>query len=138
VLVAVGICYLANLGYDASQRPSPAVNQALADWLVAQQLTSGIGGYWDANETSLASGGVVRVAAVTTGASYGYLWEAKLAWFNPAVSSANFIIAHVQQLGAGYLSVKTAIHRYGRPAKTYHLGNTVVLVYDRNLLARLR
>ncbi len=134
VLVAVGIGYLANLGYNASQRSRPAVNQALADWLVARKLTSGLGGYWDANITSLASGGVVRVAPVTTDASYGYLWEAKRAWFDPTVSAANFIIAHEQRLGVGYLYIGTAIHWYGKPAKIYHLGRTVVLVYHRNLL----
>ena len=134
VLVAVGVGYLANLGYNASQRSNPAVNQALADWLVAHKLSSGIGAYWDANVTALASGGVVRIAPVTNGASYGYLWEAKRAWFDPRVSSANFIIAHEQQLGAGYLYVNTAIHWYGKPAMIYHLGRTVVLVYDRNLL----
>jgi hypothetical protein len=134
VLVAAGLGYLADLGYNASQPASPAVNQALADWLVAHKLTSGIGGYWDANVTSVASGGVVRVTPVNTSATYGYLWEAKRSWFDPTVSSANFIIAHEQRLGVGYLYVGTAINWYGKPAQIYYLGKTVVLVYDRNLL----
>jgi hypothetical protein len=134
VLVAVGVGYLADLGHNASQPSHPAVNQALGEWLVAHKLTSGLGGYWDANITALASGGAVRIAPVTDGASYGYLWESKTAWFDPAVSSANFVIAHLQRLGSGYLFVNTAIGWYGKPAKVYHLGKTVVLVYDRNLL----
>jgi hypothetical protein len=134
VLVAAGLGYLSDLGYNAAQPSNPAVNQVLADWLVAHKLTSGIGGYWDANVTSLDSGGVVRIAPVTIGASYGYLWVAKAAWFDPKVSSANFIIAHVQRLGVGYLYIDTVIHWYGKPAKIYHLGKTVVLVYRRNLL----
>ena len=105
VLVAAGAGYLSDLGYNAAQPSNPAVNQSLADWLVAHKLTSGIGGYWDANVTSLDSGGAVRVAPVADGASYGYLWVAKPAWFDPKVSSANFVIAHVQQLGAGYVYV---------------------------------
>ena len=56
------------------------------------------------------------------GASYGYLWVSKPAWFNPTVSSANFVIAHIQRLGAGYVYVDTAIDRYGQPAQEYHLG----------------
>ena len=95
VLVAAGAGYLSDLGYNAAQRSNPAVNQTLADWLVAHKLTSGLGGYWDANVTSLDSGGAVRIAPVADGASYGYLWVAKPAWFDPKVSSANFIIAHV-------------------------------------------
>jgi hypothetical protein len=126
-----------NLGYNASQPSTPAVDQALADWLVAHKLTSGIGGYWDANVTALDSGGAVRIAPVTLGASYGYLWEAKPAWFDSTATSANFIIARTQRLGAGYVYLQTAIDWYGNPAKIYNLGNTVVMVYDRNLLQNL-
>jgi hypothetical protein len=137
VLVAAGVGYLWNLGYNASKPSNPAVNQALADWLVAHHLTSGIGGYWDANVTALDSGGKVTIAPLVDAARYGYLWEAKTAWFNPRVSSANFAIAHVQPLGAGYLFVPTVIRRYGKPEHEYHLGLTVVMVYDYNLLTRV-
>jgi hypothetical protein len=133
VLIAFGAGYLSDLGYNASGPSSPAVNQVLAEWLVAHKLTSGLGGYWDANVTSLDSGGKVRVAPVVNG-NYGYLWVAKAAWFDPKLSSANFVIAHEQRLGAGYEFVGNAIDRYGKPAEEYHLGKTVVLVYDRNLL----
>ena len=133
VLVAAGAGYLSDLGYNAAQPSNPAVNQSLADWLVAHKLTSGLGGYWDANVTSLDSGGKVRIAPVVDG-TYGYLWVSKAAWFDPKVYSANFIIAHEQRLGAGYEFVNEAIDRYGKPAQEYHLGTTVVLVYHRNLL----
>jgi hypothetical protein len=133
VLIAFGAGYLSDLGYNAAQPSSPAVNQVLADWLVAHKLTSGLGGYWDANVTSLDSGGKVRVAPVVNG-NYGYLWVAKKAWFDPKLYSANFVIAHEQRLGAGYEFVGNAIDRYGKPAAEYHLGKTVVLVYHRNLL----
>ena len=134
VLAAVGLGYLANLGYNASQPAPPTVNQQLAGWLVAHKLTRGIGGYWDANVTSVLSGGVIRIAPVTMGANYGYLWVAKRSWFDPAVSSANFVIAHQQQLGAGYLFMGTAISWYGEPTEIYYVGQAVILVYDRNLL----
>jgi hypothetical protein len=134
VLGAAGIGYLCNLGDNAAQPSRPSVNQALADWLVAHHLTSGIGGYWDADVTALGSGGKVTIAPVVDGARYGYPWESKASWFDPKGRSANFIIAHVQQLGAGYLSVSQATDRYGKPAQEYFLGQTVVMVYDRNLL----
>jgi hypothetical protein len=134
VLAAAGIGYLCNLGYNAAQPSRPSVNQALADWLVAHHLTRGISGYWDADVTALGSGGKVTVAPLVDVGKYGYPWESKVAWFDPKVSSANFVIAHVQQLGAGYLTVGVATAHFGQPAKEYHLGKTVVLVYDRNLL----
>jgi len=134
VLAAAGIGYLCNLGYNAAQPSRPSVNQALADWLVAHHLTRGISGYWDADVTALGSGGKVTVAPVVDGAGYGYPWESKASWFDPKGRSADFIIAHVQQLGVGYLSVTLATDRFGKPAREYFLGRTVVLVYDRNLL----
>jgi hypothetical protein len=134
VLAAVGIGYLCNLGYNAAQPSRPSVNQALADFLVAHHLTSGLGGYWDADVTSLGSGGKVTIAPLVDGLKYGYPWESKASWFDPRVSSANFVIAHVQNLGGGYIPVTLAKERFGKPAREYFLGKTVVLVYDRNLL----
>ena len=92
------------------------MNQALADWLVAHHLTSGLGGYWDADVTALGSGGKVTIAPLVDRAKYGYPWESKASWFDPKASSANFVIAHVQHLGAGYLSV-SAGHRPLRQAR---------------------
>jgi hypothetical protein len=134
VLAAVGIGYLCNLGYNAAQPSRPSVNQALADFLVAHHLTSGLGGYWDADVTSLGSGGKVTIAPLVDGLKYGYPWESKASWFDSKVSSANFVIAHVQNLGGGYIPETLAKERFGTPAKEYVLGKTVVLVYDRNLL----
>jgi hypothetical protein len=134
LLIAVGLGYLANLGYNASQPAAPVVNKPLANWLLAHDLTSGLGGYWDANITNVVSGGAIRIAPLTIGADYGYLWEAKRSWFDPAKSSANFVIAHEGHLGAGYLYVGTATSWFGKPSETYYLGQTVILVYDRNLI----
>ena len=134
VLVAAGIGYLCGLGYNAAQPSRPSVNQALADWLVAHHLTSGVGGYWDANVTALGSGGKVTIAPLVAGGKYGYPWESMTEWFNPRVSSANFVIAHVHPLSAGYLTVALATKHFGKPAHEYFLGKTVVMVYDRNLL----
>ena len=137
VLVVAGIGYLSNLAFNAAQRAPQAINQDLADWLVAHNLTSGMSGYWDANITALDSGGKVRLAPLVRGSSYGYLWETKAAWYNPDVSYANFIIAHEQRLGAGYVYVGSAVNWYGQPNKMYLLGRTVVMVYDRNLLSQV-
>ena len=134
VLIAVGGGYLAGLGYNASQPPGPEINQTLAAWLEANNLTSGLGGYWDSNITFLQSGGKVRIAPITDGASYGYLWEAKPAWYNPDISQANFVIATTQQKGAGYVYYLDAINWYGEPITIYTFGTTMILIYDYNLL----
>ena len=73
LLAAAGIGYLWNLGYNASRASNPAVNQSLADWLVAHHLTSGIGGYWDANVTALNGGDTITIAPLVDVARYGYL-----------------------------------------------------------------
>ena len=49
-------------------RHGPSVNQALADCLVAHHLTSGLGGYWDADVTALGSGGKVTSRRWSTAA----------------------------------------------------------------------
>ena len=134
VLIAAGLGYLSDVGYNAAQISRPSVDQALADWLVAHHLTDGVGGYWDADVTALGSGGRVTIAPLVDAGRYGYPWEAKTSWFNPKDTTANFVIAHVQNLGAGYLSVSMAKARFGQPAREYFLGRTVVMVYDRNLL----
>jgi hypothetical protein len=44
-----------------AQPPTPPANQPLATWPVAHGLTVGHAGYWEANSTTLASGGRVHV-----------------------------------------------------------------------------
>ena len=64
MLAVAGVGYLAVLGYNMSTQNYPAKSQTLADFLVAHGLTSGLGGYWNANVSTLASDGRVRVAPV--------------------------------------------------------------------------
>jgi len=134
VLAAAGLGLLCCLGYAAAQPARPPHDAAIADWLLAHHLTSGLGGYWNANITTLITGGEVRVAPVTSGGIYGYLWESKESWFDPHVSSANCIVTTTQQEGGEDVPLKDALAWYGKPAQSYVVGQYTVLVYNRNLL----
>jgi hypothetical protein len=134
-LAAVGLCLLSALGYAAAQPAAPARYQALANWLAAHKLTSGLSGYWMANITTLDTGGKVHLAPLISQAKYGYLWESKASWFNPDVSSANFIVATTQQTPGSAVSLKNVLFWYSKPAKIYQFQQFSILVYDRNVLA---
>jgi hypothetical protein len=131
-------CYLAALGYAAAQPPVPAPTQALAGWLAARHLTSGIGQYWTANLTTLASGGQVRVAPVSSPAGRtAYPWVARPEWYDPAVSSANFVIAGTNSQDSTTLRASDVRRAYGPPARQFRYGQYIIMVYDRNLLREI-
>jgi hypothetical protein len=133
-LAAVGLGLLCCLGYGAA-RPTAQPNDApLANWLIAHRLTSGLSGYWNANSTTLITGGKVHLAAVISGGKYGYLWVAKEDWYNPAVAAANFIVTTRQQTGGSDVTAAEALAWYAKPAKIYQFEQYSILVYHRNLL----
>ena len=86
---------LAALGFNAAQAAVPAQNQPLASWLAVHGLTRGLASYWQANSTTVASGGRVVVSAVLPDARdylVPYLWESDLASYDPARHYANFVV----------------------------------------------
>ena len=96
VLSVLTAGYLAALGFGAAQAPVPAQSQPLASWLAAHGLTRGLASYWQANSTTVASGGQVVVSAVVPdvrGHLAPYLWESDLASYDPAGHYANFVVA---------------------------------------------
>jgi hypothetical protein len=139
VLAIAGLGYAWALGYDASRPAAPAETQNLADWLVAHHLTSGLAGYWQANITKLATDGQVQVAPLANGGTYGYPWESKAAWYDPAVSSANFVVSVAEPASSAAYSRPAVVRRwYGRPVRTYHFHQYTITVYNYNLLFRVR
>jgi hypothetical protein len=133
-LAAAGLGLLSCLGYAAAQPASQPRDAALADWLVAHNLTSGLSGYWNANITTLITGGKVHLAPVNSGGKYGYLWVAKEAWFNPDISYANFIVTTTKRAGDSDITLKQALVWYTKPAQIYQFDQYSILVYDRNIL----
>ncbi|MBV9092673.1 MAG: hypothetical protein JO132_02170 [Streptosporangiaceae bacterium] len=135
-LLAAG--YLATLGYGAAQPPASAPGRALAAWLAGHGLSDGLAGYWQANSTTVASGGKVLVSAVIPSGDGGlasYRWESYGPDYDPALHDADFIVA----AGPGVWPwlAGTAVTDFGRPAQTYHAVGYTILVWRQNLLTLL-
>jgi hypothetical protein len=137
VLGVIAAGYLGTLVYGAAQPSVPPANQTLANWLVAHGLTDGLAPYWQANSTTLASGGRVTVSGVADAPDQmlvPYEWEAQDANYDPSHHDATFVVAEAAQLpwvrGA-------AEHTFGVPGHTYTYDGYTIMVWDTNLLLRL-
>lgn len=131
--------YLASLGYAAAQPGRPAETQALADWLVARHLTGGLARYWGASSTTLSSGGRVGVFPVADFGQRPYTWVAKSAWYDPAVSRANFVVAMPGRASDAYSFAEAGVRStFGAPAHEYRVGRYIVMVWNKNLLLQMR
>jgi proteasome accessory factor C len=137
VLGVVLVCYLAGLGYNVSQPPRPADTQSLADWLLAHHLARGLGKYWAANSTTLASGGRVRVAPAVANGRGARTWVTKPSWYDPATSYANFVVATSGGQTPSAFNVNGVLQAFGKPAREYHADGYVILVWNKNLLSQV-
>jgi hypothetical protein len=136
VLAAVLAAYLAALGFACTQPALAVPNQSLADWLVAHHLTSGLGGYWQADSVTLDSGGKVTVAGIYGGSPS--TWEAKSGWYDASSRSANFVVMVSEPAAQAVLTKPVVMRRvFGRPVRTYRFQQYTVMVYDKNLLTDL-
>jgi hypothetical protein len=136
VLGAVLAAYLAALGFACTQPAIAVPNQSLADWLVAHHLTSGLGGYWQADSVTLDSGGKVTVAGIYGGSPS--TWEAKSGWYDAGSRSANFVVMVSEPAAQAVLTKPVVMRRvFGRPVRTYTFQQYTVMVYNKNLLTDL-
>ncbi len=141
ILLAVLLGYLAGLGHEISQPPVAAQNQQLTSWLVARHLHTGLSGYWESNVVTLTSGDRVQVRAV--GLSGGRLTpstlESKAQWYDPRRNTASFVVLFPGVAGyPGFTQERAVLATFGQPARTYYVGSYTVLVWNSNLLRRLR
>jgi hypothetical protein len=139
-VLAVGLaCYLGALAYNDTQPVQAPLHADLADWLEAHHLTTGLAPYWESNITSLNSGGRVRLAPLKPGGASANPYESDSAWYNPAVSRANFVVTVSAPPSDASLVTPAQVHaQFGPPARTYHFKEYTVMVYDYNLLTRLQ
>ena len=139
-LLAVGLaCYLGALAYNDTQPVQAPLHVDLADWLEAHHLTTGLAPYWESNITSLDSGGRVRLAPLKPGGASANPYESDSAWFDPAVSRANFVVTvSAPPSDAALVTPGDVRAQFGPPARTYHFEEYTVMVYDYNLLTRLQ
>jgi hypothetical protein len=130
--------YLGALGYGTAQTSAPPVNQPLVAWLVRHGFRDGLAGYWEANSTTVASGGRVRVSAVTrtdNGKLTPYQWETNEQDFNPSLHYANFLVAGgPTPLREAKASAELT---FGPPQRVYQFDGYIVMVWDTNLLTEL-
>ena len=130
---------LAALCFAAAWTPLGPPNQQLADWLSGHGYTEGLTAYWQANATTVVSDGKVLIAPVTPTARSVRRWESSISWYDPSRHQANFVIAMSDpNSGLGGLSTATVRKSFGRPAHQYQVEGYVVMVYDYNLLTRLK
>ena len=73
----------------------------LEQFLEANGLTYGLGGYWEASVITVDTGGAVTIRAVTPSCMQPYEWENKLEWYDPTKNVANFVLLSNQP---GYFS----------------------------------
>jgi hypothetical protein len=127
VLVLCG--YLAGFGYELTFPSSPPANSALASWLLAHGLRSGLATYWQSSSVTVDTGDRVTVRAVT-GSLSPYLWMADTAWYDPELNQPNFLV--LQEPSTSMLA--TLNRRFGPAAHEYHVDGCTVLTWHRNLL----
>src|SRR6266702_3193444 len=130
--------YLAALGFGAAQAPVPAQSELLASWLAAHGLNHGLASYWQANSTTVASGGHVVVSAVVPvvgGRLVPYLWESDVSSYDPARHFANFVVANGP--GAWPGMQPSAQLTFGRPVRIYQVDGYTILVWNTNVLVKL-
>jgi hypothetical protein len=140
--LAAGLaCYAAMLGYGAAQPAPPPANADLTAWLTAHHLSYGVSGYTQANIVTVESQGRISLRPVGPGgpgARYvtARQWEANQSWYDPAAHRATFAV--LSTVGAAEVSGSEVIATFGSPARTYHYREYTIMVWNENLLARLR
>jgi hypothetical protein len=121
--------YLSGLGYELTFPAAPPAGSPLASWLVAHDLRAGLAGYWESSSVTVDTGGLVKVRAVTSSLS-PYLWMTDTAWYDPAVSTDDFVV-----LSKPSSCELVSLHdRFGEPASTYQADGYTILSWHRNLL----
>jgi hypothetical protein len=136
-LAVILACYAAALGYSAAQPAVPAQDQALADWLVAHHLSTGLTG-WNANTLTLDTDGRVQLLPTFFGWSGAApdVYQSKDSFYDPGLNYANFAVT--TPAGApDPLTYRIAVADFGRPARIYQFGGYTIMTWDKNLLADL-
>jgi hypothetical protein len=140
-LVAGVVAYAAMLGYGATRPAQAPVFEDLTAWLTAHHLTYGLSGYTQANIVTVeGQGNIVLRPAGPAGPGGRFLgarkWEANRSWYDPAQHRANFVVAST--VGAAVVTRAEAVATFGQPAQTYHYHEYTIMVWNGNLLDRLR
>jgi hypothetical protein len=132
--------YLISLGQVVTLPPAPSQSADLGSWLATRHLGYGLAGYWNANVTTLDTGGKVALRAVLADGTQitSDYWEVRSEWFSPASRYANFIVLVPAPPGfKRYPTVASVRRTFGQPLHIYYVGTYTIMVWNKNLLADL-
>ena len=134
-LLAVLVGYAGVLAYHATRPPRPPTTQAVASWLTAQHLTAGIGDYWTANITTVATSGrvAVRPVELSCGRFSPDAWESNRSWYEPPSTATFLVLPRTGAAGANGTAAG-AVAQFGAPVRTARIGAYEVLVWNHDLL----
>jgi hypothetical protein len=137
VLAVAGAGYALALIYGATQGPASPANEPLATWLSGHGLRDGLAAYWQANSTTLDSGGQVLVSFAGTngGRLAAASWETRQQDYDPRRHDATFVVAGGPKGMPGMQAAAEAT--FGPPLRVYHADGYTILVWGTNLLRRL-
>jgi len=136
VLACYGVMLLVNAVHPAASDQS----QPSAKWFEAHHLTYGLGQVADSSKVTVDSGARVQVRPtrfynhqlVTTS------WQTDASWYDANQHDANFVVWKVPSTCANACQPVTDLrNEFGPPATTYQVGNFIVLVWHKNLLANV-
>jgi hypothetical protein len=162
-LAIAGACQLAALGYGAAQPAAGDPEQALAGWLAARHLTSGLGTFNEGNLTTLDSGGRVRLLAVSwlppapaarrsyqpdlrtgqaaelqrPGGAVARLYQSSASWYDARDHYADFVVTGTADGTADLIPREEVLALAGVPARTYQFQSFTIMVWNVNLLTLL-
>lgn len=100
-LVALFGWYSFGLFQQADTPAAPDPFTGLEQFLEANGLSYGLGGYWDASVITVDTGGAITIRAVSPSCMQPYQWENKPQWYDSSQNVANFILISNQ---AGYFT----------------------------------
>jgi hypothetical protein len=141
VLAVVLLLYAGMLAANTAKPANMGRDTEFGAWLKARGLNYGLGNFWNSTNTTVDTGGRVMVRPVRTfdDRIVTTLSESSGAWYDPRQHYANFIVSSRWWLCGGVcVGLNSARQSFGPPSVTYSFHNWRVLVYNKNLLARLR
>jgi hypothetical protein len=137
-LCLIGAGYLAGLGIELTTPAAPPQAAQLTAWLERHPLGTGLSGYWESSVVTLTSGGrvAVRPVIVTGGRVTPAPGEVRDDWFDPASLAAHFVVLFPGIAGyPGFANRQAVIATFGRPDRTYHVGEYTLWYWPGNLLS---
>jgi hypothetical protein len=140
-LAIVLVIYAGMLGSNALRPAHLGRGAEFGAFLKAHGLVYGLGNFWNSTNTTVDSGGSVRVRPVRTFEDriVTTLSESSGEWYDPHHHYANFVVSSRWWTCSGVcVGLHSARQSFGPPAVTYTFRDWRILVYNKNLLARLR